>query len=82
MTPYLTTSFDGYVANGYTTPSGYFTPETGVTGAFPQIVDKLSGGANIAIIDNNGSYVDSYVDVLAYVLPEQFMDIDYNIKQR
>jgi hypothetical protein len=82
MTPYLTTSFDGYVANGYTTPAGYFTPETGVTGAFPQIIDKLSGGANIAMIDNNGSYVDSYVDVLAYVLPEQFMDVDYNIKQR
>jgi len=81
MTPYLTSSFNGYVAVDYAT-SDYFTPETGVTGGFPQIVDKLNGGANIAIIDNNGSYVDSYIDLLAYVLPEQYMDVDYNIKQR
>ena len=80
MTPYLFSGGSGYTASGYVT-NGYFD-ETIITGAFPQIVDKLSGGANIAIIDNDSNYIDSYVDVLAYVLPEQFMDVDYNIKQR
>jgi hypothetical protein len=80
MTPYIFTGGSGYTASGYVT-AGYFS-ETVITGAFPQIIDKLSGGANIALTDNDSNYIDGYVDVLAYVLPEQFMDVDYNIKQR
>ena len=80
LTPHLTTSFNGYVAVGYAT-SDYFTPETGVIGGFPQIIDKTGGSANIAVVDNSGSYVDSYVDILATVLPEQYMD-GINLRQR
>lgn len=71
LTPHLTASFVGYVALGYAT-ADYFTPETGITGAFPQIIDKTGSSANIAVVDNDGSYVDSYVDVIATVLPEQY----------
>jgi hypothetical protein len=82
MTPYLLNTTTGeYVTNGYVA-SDYFPATTGVTGGFPQIVDKLNGGANIALVDNDGNYSDGYIDLLAYVLPEQYMDVDYNIKQR
>ena len=80
LTPHLTTSFNGYVGLGYA-DAGYFTPETGITGGFPQIIDKLNGTANIAVVDNNGSYVDSYVDILVSALPEQYMD-GINLRQR
>jgi hypothetical protein len=79
MTPHLTTSFSGYTASGYVT-NDYFT-ETAVTGAFPQIIDKLNGGANIAVVDNDGNYVDTTLDLVAYALPEQYMD-GINLKQR
>jgi hypothetical protein len=80
MTPYSYVGSNYYTLSGYVT-SGYFDEVT-ITGAFPQIIDKLSGGANIALTDNSGNYIDGYVDILAYVLPEQYMDVDYNIKQR
>jgi hypothetical protein len=79
MSPYLYGGSSPYVTVGYVT-ADYF-PETIVTGAFPQIVDKLNGGANIAIIDNDGNYIDGNVDVLVYALPEQYVDGN-NIKQR
>jgi len=79
MSPYLYLGASPYVVAGYVT-AGYFD-ETQVTGAFPQIVDKLNGGANIAILDNSGNYIDGNVDVLVYALPEQYVDGN-NIKQR
>ena len=79
MTPYVYTGGTPYVTVGYVT-SGYFD-ETVVLGAFPQIIDKNNGGANITVIDNNGNYIDSYVDVLVYALPEQYVDGN-NIRQR
>lgn len=79
MTPYMYSGGSPYVTVGYVT-AGYFD-EVVVIGAFPQIVDKLNGGANIAVIDNSGNYIDSYVDVLVYALPEQYVDGN-NLKQR
>lgn len=80
MTPYLYSGGSGYTQSGYVT-NGYFD-ETIITGAFPQIIDKTHGGANIALTDNDGNYIDGYIDILAYVLPEQYMDADYSIRQR
>lgn len=70
MTPHLFVGGTGYTQSGYVA-TDYFS-ETLVTGAFPQIVDKLNGGANIAIVDNDGNYIDGNVDILVYALPEQY----------
>ena len=72
MTPYLTISGGAYVEATYI-DSDYFL-ETLVTGVFPQIVDKLGTGANVAFIDNEGNYTDCVFDAQVYVYPEQFMD--------
>lgn len=80
MTPYIYNGGSGYTTSGYVV-AGYFD-ETVVTGAFPQIIDKSQGGANVALTDNAGNFIDGYVDIVAYVLPEQYMDVDYSIRQR
>ena len=72
MTPYFYVGGTGYFTSGYVA-TGY-TEETLVTGAFPQIVDKSNGGANIAIIDNEGNYIDSRFDATVSALPEQYRD--------
>lgn len=70
MTPYFFTGGTGYTVSGYFT-TGYMD-ETIVTGAFPQIVDKANGGANIALIDNAGNYIDGRFDCVVYALPEMY----------
>jgi hypothetical protein len=72
MTPHLYVGGSGYTQAGYVV-ADYF-PETIVTGAFPQIVDKLNGGANIALTDNDGNFIDGRVDVTLSALPEQYRD--------
>jgi hypothetical protein len=72
MTPHLFVGGSGYTVSGYVT-NGYFD-ETIITGAFPQIVDKLNGGANIALTDNEGNFIDGRVDVTLSALPEQYRD--------
>jgi len=72
MTPHLFVGGTGYTQTGYVV-ADYF-PETIVTGAFPQIVDKLNGGANIALTDNDGNFIDGRVDVTLSALPEQYRD--------
>jgi hypothetical protein len=79
MTPYLYTGGSGYTNIGYFT-TGYID-ETLVTGAFPQIIDKTNGNANIAVVDNDGNYIDSQLDILVHALPEQYRDGN-NISQR
>lgn len=70
LTPHYYTGGTGYTTSGYFT-SGYIE-ETIVTGAFPQIIDKTGGSANIALIDNEGNGIDGTVDIIATVLPEQY----------
>jgi hypothetical protein len=79
MTPHYYSGGSGYATNGYFT-SGYID-ETIITGAFPQIIDKTGGAANIVLLDNEGNAIDGTVDVLATVLPEQYMD-GINLRQR
>jgi hypothetical protein len=79
MTPYSYSGGSGYTVAGYVT-SGYFDEVT-ITGAFPQIIDKANGGANIAVVDNAGNYIDSTLDILVYALPEQYRNGN-NISQR
>lgn len=79
MTPYLYSGGTGYTTSGYFT-TGYID-ETIVTGAFAQIIDKSNGGANIALIDNEGNYIDGTFDALVYALPEMYRDGN-NIKAR
>lgn len=70
MTPYFFTGGTGYTVSGYFTTD--YMDETIVTGAFPQIVDKQDGGANIALIDNAGNYIDGRFDCIVYALPEMY----------
>ena len=79
MTPHYYSGGSGYATSGYFT-SGYID-ETIITGAFPQIIDKTGGAANIVLLDNEGNAIDGTVDVLATVLPEQYMD-GINLRQR
>jgi hypothetical protein len=80
ITPYLVQSGGIYITADYVT-DGYFVSATAILGAFPQIVDKTAGLANIALVDNNGNYIDGYVDIYCQALPEQYVDGN-NIKQR
>lgn len=82
MTPHYTVSGgDGnpYVATDYV-DIGYVTGNQ-VIGAFPQIVNKIGGGANICIVDNEGQFVNSTVDITATALPEQYR-IGNNVNTR
>ena len=80
ITPYLVQSGGIYITADYVT-DGYFVSATAILGAFPQIVDKTAGSANIALVDNNGNYIDGYVDIYCQALPEQYI-IGNNLLQR
>jgi len=70
MTPHYTESGGIYVEDDYV-DTGY-TTATLIRGAFPQIVDKSNGNANICVVDNEGSFVDTTVDIRVIALPEQY----------
>lgn len=79
LTPHYYSGGSAYVTVGYVT-AGYFD-ETIVTGAFPQILNKTGGTANIILVDNEGNSIDGNLDISATVLPEQYMD-GINLRQR
>lgn len=70
MTPHYTESGSLYVADGYVADD--YMSSTFIRGAFPQIVDKTDGSANICVVDNEGNFVDATLDIRVQALPEQY----------
>ena len=79
MTPHYTESGGAYVNVGYVNAD--YVDTTLIIGAFPQIVNKANGGANICVVDNEGQFVDTTVDIRVIALPEQYR-VENNINTR
>lgn len=77
LTPHLaegTVGGSSYTVDDYIVADYFADVLSTFTGAFPQIIDKISNRANVAFVNSQGNFVDCVFDAVAYVYPEQFMD--------